>query len=62
MRADELPHDVKHHGVQNADYNWRFDAYLCYLEAIRMKALAIGAIRPSTCFEMYWAEAHGVIP
>ena len=62
MNADELPHDVKHHGVESDPYNWRLDAYRCYLLALRMKALQIGAVRPSTCFEMYWCEANGAIP
>lgn len=43
-------------------YNWRLDAYRCYLLALRLKALAIGSIPPASPAEMYWAEAHGVIP
>lgn len=59
MRRDELPHDVV--AYEAADYPWRLDAYHCYLLALRMKALAIGSLRPATVAEMYWAEAHGQI-
>jgi hypothetical protein len=55
-----LPHDVSHY--ETTDYPWRHDAYRCYLLALRMKALAIGSIRPTTPAELYWAERHGVIP
>ncbi len=62
MTTSDLPHDVLHHAIQDAQYPWRIDAYRCYLLAIRCKALAIGSVRPSTPAEFYWAEAHGVIP
>jgi hypothetical protein len=55
-----LPHDVIHYST--TDYPWRHDAYRCYLLALRMKALAIGSIQPTTPAELYWAERHGVIP
>ena len=56
----DLPHDVA--SFETApDYNWRLDAYRSYLFALRMKALAIGALRAATPAEMYWQEAHGQI-
>jgi hypothetical protein len=60
VNRDELPHDVLHYQVH--DYPWRIDAYRCYLLAIRLKSIAIGATRPATPNELYWAERHGVIP
>lgn len=61
-RNAPLPHDVAHFALQDPTYNWRLDAYHCYLLAMRLKGLAIGSIGPTTPAEMYWAEAHGVIP
>jgi hypothetical protein len=43
-------------------YNWRTDAFQSYLYALRMKALAIGSLRPATPAELYWQELHGQIP
>jgi hypothetical protein len=57
-----LPHDVASYHHPDPDYNWRIDAYHCYLLAIRLKSIAIGATRPATPNELYWAEAHGQIP
>jgi hypothetical protein len=62
MNDTPLPHDVTHYETPDATYPWRIDAYRCYLLALRMKALAIGSIRPTTPAELYWAERHGVIP
>lgn len=56
-----LPHDVATYGT-DPDYNWRLDAYHSYLLAMRLKALAIGSMRPSSVWEFYYCEAHGVIP
>ena len=57
-----LPHDVAaYHDPATDPYNWRLDAYLCYLLAIRLKSIAIGATRPATPNELYWAESHGQI-
>lgn len=58
---DELPHDVIHYETPDPDYPWRLDAYRCYLLACRLKALAVGSLRPATPAELYWAEAHGQI-
>lgn len=57
-----LPHDVTHFHHTDATYNWRLDAYHCYLLAMRLKGLAIGSIRPATPAELYWTESHGQIP
>jgi hypothetical protein len=57
---DALPHDVIHYST--TDYPWRIDAYHCYLLAIRLKSIAIGATRPATPNELYWAERHSQIP
>jgi hypothetical protein len=56
-----LPHDVATYEHEDADYNWRIDAYHCYLLAYRLKGLAAGFIRPATPAELYWAESHGQI-
>lgn len=42
--------------------NWRQDALDSYHLALRMIALRIGSRRFETLPEMYWQEAHGVIP
>jgi hypothetical protein len=47
---------------EDAAYNWRLDAYRCYLLAYRLKALAAGFLRPTTPNELYFAEQHGAIP
>jgi hypothetical protein len=60
LERAELPHDVATYETQ--DYPWRIDAYRCYLLAIRLKSIAIGATPPSTPAEFYWAERNGVIP
>lgn len=57
-----LPHCVANYPSHDPDYPWRLDAYRCYLLAIRLKSIAIGATRPSAPSEMYWAEQHGAIP
>jgi hypothetical protein len=57
-----LPYDVATYPSFHPDYNWRIDAYYCYLLAIRLKALAAGSIRPATPAELYWQEHHGQIP
>lgn len=61
MSNEPLPHDVAHHDRPDPDYNWRLDAYRCYLLAYRIKALATGKVRPATPAEMYWEEARGAI-
>lgn len=43
-------------------YDWRLDALRSYHLAMRLKAIAIGSMRPTTPAELYWAEMHGVIP
>lgn len=43
-------------------YDWRQDALDCYHLALRMIALRLGVVRFETIPEMYWQEAHGVIP
>ena len=43
-------------------YEWRADAISSFHYALHMKALAIGAKRPSTVAEIYWAEMYGAIP
>lgn len=60
--SDDLPHCVATYETPDSDYPWRLDAYRCYLLALRLKALAIGSIRPATPAEMYWAEMHGQTP
>jgi hypothetical protein len=57
-----LPHDVAHYETPDPTYNWRLDAYRCYLLAIRLKALRVGSIRPASPAEVYWQELHGQIP
>ena len=61
-RTDDLPHDVATYTTPDPDYPWRLDAYRCYLRAMRLKALAIGSIRPASPVEMYHVEHHGMIP
>lgn len=43
-------------------YIWQEDAKACYELALRMIALRLGSRRAATPAEMYWQEAHGVIP
>lgn len=43
-------------------YDWRTDSLHSWQLAIRLKALAIGAIRFETLPEMYWCEQHGCVP
>jgi len=43
-------------------YDWRKDAIDSYHLALHLKALALGAKRPSTVAELYIAEMHGAIP
>jgi hypothetical protein len=62
LERAELPHDVANYQTPDPDYPWRIDAYRCYLLAIRLKSIAIGATPPSTPAEFYWAERNGVIP
>lgn len=62
MREDELPYDVAQHEVDDLDYNWRQDAYECYLLAYRIKALIKGSARFETLPEMYLVESVGGIP
>ena len=40
-----LPQDVATFHHEDPDYNWRIDAYRCYLLAYRIKALATGKVR-----------------
>jgi hypothetical protein len=44
------------------DYDWRQDAIGSYTLALRMISLRLGVRRFNTIAEMYWQEAHGVIP
>lgn len=48
--------------MNDPGYNWRADALGCYLLALRMISIRLGASRFSTIPEMYWQESHGVIP
>lgn len=43
-------------------YDWQADAKACYELALRMIALRRGSRQFKTLPEMYWQEAHGVIP
>jgi hypothetical protein len=48
--------------LSTREYNWQQDAKACYEYALRMIALKRGFRRFETPAEMYWQEAHGVIP
>lgn len=43
-------------------YDWERDAIDSYHYALRMMALSIGSRRFETLYELYYQEAHGVIP
>jgi hypothetical protein len=43
-------------------YEARRDGLESWLLAIRWKSITLGARRPASPAEMYWAEAAGMIP
>ena len=43
-------------------YDWQKDAIDCYTLALRLIALRIGSVQFKTISEMYWQEAHGIVP